>query len=307
MQPYTFYVIDDDLACRRILGQIIEDEGLGEVIGELADGHGDVIGLLNRHQPDVVLIDLLMPGKDGIEIVERLKASPFKGKIVMISQVEKKEMVAQAYAAGVEYYINKPVNRIEVIMVIKKVVERLEMERSFEKLRDSIAALDQLGSLRSSFTAPPAPDSEKPVREKTVAALTELGIIGEPGSHDPVQIVLFLNTVPDVEKYLGDYRHLKDLYYAGQKKYLTEEDKQTDMRAIEHRVRRAIKHAMEHIASLGLEDYSNPIFEHYGSRFFDFSALRQKMKELDQGKNTPTRTRVNIRQFINALYWEARQ
>src|SRR5690554_918869 len=108
MQPYTFYVIDDDLACRRILGQIIEDEGLGEVIGELADGHGDVIGLLNRHQPDVVLIDLLMPGKDGIEIVERLKASPFKGKIVMISQVEKKEMVAQAYAAGVEYYINKP-------------------------------------------------------------------------------------------------------------------------------------------------------------------------------------------------------
>ena len=79
------------------------------------------------------------------------------------------------------------------------------------------------------------------------------------------------------------------------------------MRAIEQRVRRAIKHAMEHIASLGLEDYSNPIFEHYGSRFFDFSALRQKMKELDQGKNTPTRTRVNIRQFINALYWEARQ
>ena len=45
MQTYTFYVIDDDLACRRILGQIIEDEGLGEVIGELADGHGDVIGL----------------------------------------------------------------------------------------------------------------------------------------------------------------------------------------------------------------------------------------------------------------------
>ena len=114
----------------------------------------------------MVLIDLLMPGKDGIEIVERLKASPFKGKIVMISQVEKKEMVAQAYAAGVEYYINKPVNRIEVIMVIKKVVERLEMERSFEKLRDSIAALDQLGSLRSSFTGAPAPDSEKPVRER---------------------------------------------------------------------------------------------------------------------------------------------
>lgn len=308
MPQNTFFVIDDDLACRRILAQIIEDEGLGEVVGELPDGRGDVAGMLIHRQPDIILIDLLMPGKDGIEIVESLKERAFGGKIVMISQVEKKEMVAQAYAAGIEFYINKPINRIEVIAVIKRVVERLEMERSFERVRDSIAALDQLRGLSSTSNNTPAVvPSEKTTRERIREILAELGVIGEPGSHDLVQIVLFLSTVTDVEKYLGEYRHLKDLYQAVQNKYLTEEDKHSDVRAIEQRVRRAIKHAMDHIASLGLDDYTNPIFEHYGSRFFDFTELRQKMKELNLDKDTRTRTRVNIKQFINALFWEVKK
>jgi two-component system response regulator YcbB len=311
---HTFFIMDDDLACRRILAQIIEDEGLGEVIGELAGGHGDVIGVLMQHQPDVLLIDLLMPGKDGIEIVEKLKTRGFRGRAVMISQVEKKEMVAQAYAAGIEFYINKPINRIEVIAVIRRVVERLALERSFEKVRDSLAVLDSLAPSGAAPQTGPEPQAqfsslpdEKTVRERVRGILAEMGIIGEPGSHDLVQIVLFLGAVPDVEKYLGEYRHLKDLYQAVQRKYLDEEDKAVDVRAIEQRVRRAIKRAMDNIAALGLEDYANPSFEHYASRYFDFSEIRQKMRELKQGRGTPTQTRVNIKQFINALFWDVKK
>ncbi|HOL17584.1 MAG TPA: response regulator [Bacillota bacterium] len=303
---YTFFVIDDDLACRRILAQIIEDEGLGEVVGELSDGSGDVAGTIIGRQPDVVLIDLLMPGKDGIEIVEQLRASHFPGKIVMISQVEKKEMVAQAYAAGIEFYINKPVNRIEVISVIKRVLERLEMELSFARMRDSIAALDYLNNVgpAPSASALPLPEQEeKIIGERVREILADMGVIGEPGSHDLVQIILFLSNVPDVDKYLGEYRHLKELYQAVQQKYL-EAEKHSDVRAIEQRVRRAVKHAMDNIAALGLDDFYNPVFERYSAKFFDFNELRLKMKELEQGQVTPTRARVNIKQFINALYWE---
>lgn len=302
---YTFVIMDDDLACRRILARIIEDEGLGEILGELADGHGDVTGTIHHYDPDVLLIDLLMPGKDGVEIVERLKESGFRGKIIMISQVEKKEMVAQAYAAGVEFYINKPVNRIEVIAVICKVVERLEMERSFEKMRDSIAALDSLSALNPAQQPAVPPAAEKAViRERAREILADLGAIGEPGSHDLVQIIVFLSSVPDREKYLGEYRHLKDLYQALQNRYLKDEKRHTDVRAIEQRVRRAVKHAMDNIAALGLEDYTNPYFERYGAKFFDFGELRQRMRELKDDDDEPTRTRVNIKQFINALYRE---
>jgi len=308
MLDFTFFIIDDDLACRRILAQIIEDEGLGEVIGELADGHGNVVGSVLYHQPEVLLIDLLMPGKDGIEIVEQLKARDYRGKIVMISQVEKKEMVAQAYAAGIEFYINKPVNRIEVISVIKNVTERLHMERSFKQMRDSLEALDRIGSLKRGTSSRESREPDQDIiKERTREILTDLGLVGEPGSHDLIQVILFLNTVPDVEKFIGEYRRLKDLYQAVQEKYLREEDKQTDVRAIEQRVRRAIRHAMDHVAALGIEDYNNPTFERYGPKFFDFNEMRLKMKELEQEQPFPTKTRVNIKQFINALYWETKK
>ena len=304
----TFFIAEDDLACRRILAQIIEDEVLGELVGEMPDGHGNVVGTIIYHRPDVLLVDLLMPGKDGIEIVEQLRSRDYRGKIVMISQVEKKEMVAQSYAAGIDFYINKPINKVEVISVIKNVTERIRMERSFEQMRESLAALDHIGSLRRGF-APSEPQhlDRDTIRERARELLTDLGLIGEPGSHDLIQIVLFLSSVPDIEKYLGEYRHLKDLYQAIQGVYLQEEDKQTDVRAIEQRVRRAIKHAMEHIAALGIEDYNNPTFERYGPKLFDFNELRLRMKELEQGQGTPSKTRVNIKQFINALYGEIKK
>lgn len=305
---FTFFILDDDIVCRRILAQIIEDEQLGEVIGELPDGHGNVVGTIIYHQPDILLIDLLMPGKDGIEIVEQLRKRQFRGKIVMISQVEKKEMVAQAYAAGIEFYINKPINKIEVIAVIKGVIERLKMERSLEQMRESMAALDHIsgGGRASGYPAQGNLDQDT-IRERTREILADLGLIGEPGSHDLVQVILFLNSVPDIEKYLGEYRHLKDLYQAVQKKYLREEDKKTDVRAIEQRVRRAIKHAMEHIAALGIDDYNNPTFERYGPKFFDFGELRLRMKEIEQAQDMPSKTRINIKQFINALYWDVKK
>jgi two-component system response regulator YcbB len=304
----TFFIVEDDLACRRILAQIIEDEGLGELVGEMADGHGNVVGTIIYHRPDVLLVDLLMPGKDGVEIVEQLRSRDYRGKIVMISQVEKKEMVAQSYAAGIDFYINKPINKVEVISVIKNVTERIRMERSFEQMRESLAALDHIGTLRRGF-APNEPQhlDRDTIRERARELLTDLGLIGEPGSHDLIQIVLFLSSVPDIEKYLGEYRHLKDLYQAIQGIYLQEEDKQTDVRAIEQRVRRAIKHAMEHIAALGIEDYNNPTFERYGPKLFDFNELRLRMKELEQGQGIPSKTRVNIKQFINALYGEIKK
>jgi two-component system response regulator YcbB len=302
---FTFFIIDDDLACRSILGQVIEDEGLGEVIGELPDGHGNVVGTIIYNQPEILLIDLLMPGKDGIEIVEQLRERNFRGKIVMISQVEKKEMVAQAYAAGIEFYINKPVNRIEIISVLKNVTERLRMERSFQQMRDSLDALDRIGSLRRGPDKSEIRQSDQVmIKEKTREILADLGLIGEPGSHDLIQIMLFLNDVPDIDKYLGEYRHLKDLYQAVQEKYLYEEEKQSDVRAIEQRVRRAVKQAMDHLAALGLDDYNNLIFERYGPKFFDFNELRMKMKELENRSEKDRKTRVSIKQFINALYWE---
>ena len=308
---YSFVIIDDDVACRRMLGRIIEKENLGEVVAEFADGRGDIVSKIMHELPDIVLIDLLMPGEDGIEIAKRLKERAFSGKIVMISQVENKEMVAQAYSAGIEFYITKPINRIEVLSVLGKVMERIEMQESFLKVRSSLEALDSINYMARSLRPigdspiPPQQSSEDIIRNRTMEILSDLGIIGEPGSHDLVQVMIFLSTVPDTEKYLGQFRHLKDLYSVVQRKYLKGDYREsTDIRTIEQRIRRAVKHSMENLAALGLEDYYNPYFERYGSKFFDFNELRQKMRELKEEKKEASKTRVNIKQFINALYME---
>ncbi|MCO6062872.1 glutamine utilization two-component system response regulator GlnL, partial [Pseudomonas sp. MOB-449] len=77
----------------------------------------------------ILLIDLLMPGRDGIETIRQIQ-NTYSGKIVMISQVEAKEMVGEAYSLGIEYFIHKPINRIEIVTVLQKVKERIELEHS---------------------------------------------------------------------------------------------------------------------------------------------------------------------------------
>jgi len=299
---YTFFVIDDDDACRRMLAQIIEKEGLGEVVGERPDGREETVAQVMQTLPDIILVDLLMPGEDGIEVVRHLKERDFSGKAVMISQVEDKDMIAQAYEAGVEFFITKPINRIEVLSVLRRVIESLEMQRSFARVRDSLINLDELSKLTQKQDGIRS-DQKKLIRKKTQNVLAELGIIGEPGSHDLVEIILFLYSVPDAESYLGEYRRLKDLYRIVQEKYEREKLQAVEVKAIEQRIRRAIRHALENIVSLGLEDYYNPLFEKYANKFFDFVEVRRRMHE-EGSRETEGRVRVNIKQFINALYME---
>ncbi len=120
-----------------MLSQIIEDGDLGEVIGEADDGAFIEADQLNFKKVDILFIDLLMPMRDGIETVRHI-ASTFTGKIIMISQVESKQLIGEAYTLGVEYYITKPLNKIEVVSVVRKVIERIRLERSIHDIQISL-------------------------------------------------------------------------------------------------------------------------------------------------------------------------
>lgn len=140
-----FYIIDDDEVFRSMLAEIIEDNDLGEVIGEAEDGIvlNDQSSLLQ--QIDILFIDLLMPIQDGIETVRKIKDT-FKGKIIMMSQVETKDLIGKAYSLGIEYYITKPLNRMEVLMVIQKVIERIHVQQSMEKIQESLNTVLNIGN-----------------------------------------------------------------------------------------------------------------------------------------------------------------
>lgn len=166
---------------------MIEDEDLGEVVGEAEDGSQIEGHYLHFKQVDILLIDLLMPGRDGIETIRHLQGS-YNGKAVMISQVEAKEMVGEAYSLGIEYFIHKPINKIEIVTVLRKVKERIELETSIGDIQHSLSRLIQRNEPKKEAGGM----HEKSIKETGKFLLSELGIVGESGAHDLMAVLHYL-------------------------------------------------------------------------------------------------------------------
>ncbi|AFH59870.1 response regulator [Paenibacillus caseinilyticus] len=303
-----FFIVDDDPAVRFMLAQIIEDEDLGEVAGEVEDGALVDGGVLALKKVDVVLIDLLMPRRDGIETVKSLSGS-FDGLFVMISQVESKDLIGEAYAAGIEYYITKPVNRLEVIGVIRKVEQHLLLHQSIRDIRRSLSVIgmDPQQEKRSQGFG------DRSLLSAANDVLSELGMLGESGSRDLLDMVQYLERW---EKARGsDYAFpslgevFEEVALARLGASVSPADLRKEVKAAEQRVRRAVAEAQSHLASLGLIDYSHPKFEQYAASLFDLSEIRKKMKEMEEGDSSAagSSVRTNTKKFVQGLYLESKR
>lgn len=299
-----FFLVDDDDAIRLTLTKIIEDEDLGEVAGEQADGDGLTGVFLNMQKIDILFIDLLMPIKDGLETIRDLAG--YHGKVIMISQVETKELIGEAYALGVEYYVMKPINRIEIITVIRKVKERIQLEKSIQTIKTSLNSL-----LPPEEADRRAAQSETSLIDTGEYLLAELGIVGHNGAKDLLDILSFLFSDEEAA-FDQNFPSLKTIFEKTIQKRLGESASaqavNREIKASEQRVRRAIIHSIVHFASLGLTDYANPKFEFYAAKFFDFMTVRQKMMELQKDPNAASApVKVNMKKFIQMFFFEAKR
>lgn len=303
-----FFIVDDDEAVRSSLAQLIEDEELGFVAGEAEDGAELTASYLNDLHIDILCIDLLMPERDGLETIRAIK-DEFHGKYLMLSQVETKELIGQAYMLGVEYYVTKPINRVEVLSVLHLMIERLHLEHSIENIQHSLKSVMQFQQRGQTKTK----QRGKSLAEAGQFLLAELGIVGEKGSKDLLDMILFTDQYLAMHADHHDsFPSLKIIFNGITEDKLgdpyTSADIAREAKAAEQRVRRAINQSLKHIASLGLTDFSHPTFENYASKFFDFTIVRKKMSELT--KETSGReehTRINVKKFVQVLYYEAKR
>lgn len=302
-----FYIVDDDDATRAMLAEIIEDEDLGEVVGEAENGSLLDDHLLTLKKVHILLIDLLMPIKDGIETVRDIKPS-FAGKIVMISQVESKELIAEAYSQGIEYYITKPINKLEVLSVIKKVIERIQLEESLHNIHQLVGNVLNLDN--PTFKKDSTP--EQTFTPSVQFLLSELGIVGENGYQDLLDILDYLFQYEKEKTFSDGFPQLKDIFFklAKGKQGISslQGELNREIRASEQRTRRAIYQSLNHLASLGLTDFANPTFENYAPKFFDFTLVRERMHEIKNRKSlSSSQIRVNTKKFIQVLYFETQR
>lgn len=114
-------IVDDHEAIRGGVAAILGADDRIEVVGEAENGF-DAAALCVREQPDVALVDLRMPGTDGIWATERITAETAT-RVLVLTTFDSDELVAQALAAGAHGYLLKTVRGPELIQSVAHVAE----------------------------------------------------------------------------------------------------------------------------------------------------------------------------------------
>jgi len=132
-------VADDERQIRDLLSEFLTSEGY-EVL--LASDGEEATGLAEREYPDVILLDVKMPGIDGIEVCKRLKAEPktqFIPVIMITGYVDNK---MAAIEAGADDFVNKPIDLVELAVRLKSI---LRIRYLTDELERAVAYTEELG------------------------------------------------------------------------------------------------------------------------------------------------------------------
>jgi DNA-binding NarL/FixJ family response regulator len=113
---------DDQLLIRAGIRALIEAIPGYRVEAEWADGHESIAGI-REIQPDVVLLDIAMPGPSGIEVARAIRQFDQKTRILVVSSIERQEVIEQALSAGVDGYLLKDFVLAELQQALSMVLD----------------------------------------------------------------------------------------------------------------------------------------------------------------------------------------
>ncbi len=147
--PIRIVIAEDEPLIRLDLRESLEEEGYA-VVGEAGDG-AEAVELVRQHRPDLAILDIKMPGVDGLaaarDIVgERLAA------VIILTAFSQRELIEQARDAGALHYLVKPFERRELIPAIELAIARF---------RDLVALSDQTEALADQLETRKAVDRAK--------------------------------------------------------------------------------------------------------------------------------------------------
>lgn len=117
--PQRVLVVDDTAFMRMMLREILQGNDY-EVVGEASSGE-EALRLYGGLKPDLVTLDITMPGMDGVDTVKALRQKDKAVRIVMVSAMGQKDMIIKAIQAGARDFIVKPFERTRVLEALKRV------------------------------------------------------------------------------------------------------------------------------------------------------------------------------------------
>ena len=151
MEKLNVAVADDNEKMVEVLGQIIEEDKDLELVGKAHNGE-EICKIIREKEPDVVVLDIIMPKMDGLAVMEQFVHSSNLKKIpafIVVSAVGKERITEDAFSLGADYYVLKPfdnrmlLNRIKHVRSIGEKKYR-EINRQPAKQEESSVAMGNL-------------------------------------------------------------------------------------------------------------------------------------------------------------------
>jgi len=133
---YSILVIDDEEGIRESLKGILEDEGYEVTVSESAE---EGLKFFERQYPDLVLLDIWLPGMDGIEALRIMRDKRPEIPVIMISGHGTIELAVKASKLGAYDFLEKPLSLERVLITVKRALEMSSLEGELRALRLEVA------------------------------------------------------------------------------------------------------------------------------------------------------------------------
>ena len=132
-------VVDDETAARSALTELLREEGFE--VQSAGDGF-KAIGRLDGWTPDIMITDLKMPGMDGIQLMDKVRAQIPEISVVVMTAFGTVESAVEAIQHGADDYLTKPLHLGQLLVVVERVLEHRELRAETQRLRDELARRD---------------------------------------------------------------------------------------------------------------------------------------------------------------------
>jgi DNA-binding response OmpR family regulator len=149
---YTLLIIEDDYYQQELLKIWLEEEAYEVMCA--ANGE-QALEIIAEHKPDLILLDLLMPKVDGFQVARQLKQNPETRQIpvIVVTAVDDQNKRVEVLEIGVDDFLNKPVDRIELLVRVKNLLQSRAYCKQLQARQAHLLQLETMASVGTLITS----------------------------------------------------------------------------------------------------------------------------------------------------------